>query len=183
MVQTIEHQGESRKKPSFVMTLVVCGVISLVAAGAGFGASAMFLKVPPPAVSDAPSDKQAASAVASGGESGHGENASKDEEVKTEIAAGDRMTVVPIAPITTNLADSQEAWIRMELALVYDGEPDEMLSEEIHQDILAYAHTMKLYNLEGASGYQHLVQDLEERASLRSKGRVKKILIRTLILE
>jgi flagellar FliL protein len=57
------------------------------------------------------------------------------------------------------------------------------LAEEIHQDILAYVHTMKLYNLRGGSGFQHLMEDLDERAAIRSDGRVKRVLVRSMILE
>jgi len=43
--------------------------------------------------------------------------------------------------------------------------------------------TVKLHQIEGASGYQHLKADLEERAALRSEGHAKQILIRTLLVE
>jgi flagellar FliL protein len=43
--------------------------------------------------------------------------------------------------------------------------------------------TVKLPQVEGASGFQHLKEDLEERARIRSGGRVKKILIKTLLFE
>jgi flagellar FliL protein len=42
---------------------------------------------------------------------------------------------------------------------------------------------VKLAQVEGASGFQHLKADLEERAAVRSGGKVRKILIRTLLFE
>ena len=59
----------------------------------------------------------------------------------------------------------------------------EAVAEQIHQDFLAFMRTVKLPQVEGASGFQHLKEDLEERARLRSHGRVGKILIRTLLFE
>jgi len=37
------------------------------------------------------------------------------------------------------------------------------LTEQIHQDLLALVRTLKMHQIEGASGYQHLKADLEER--------------------
>ena len=57
------------------------------------------------------------------------------------------------------------------------------MAEQIQQDLLAYVRTLKLHQIEGASGYQHLKADLEERAALRSGGHVKQVLVRTMLLE
>ena len=57
------------------------------------------------------------------------------------------------------------------------------LPELIHQDLLAYLRTLKLHQIEGASGFQHLKADLEERAAISSGGHVKQLLIRTLLFE
>jgi flagellar FliL protein len=111
---------------------------------------------------------------------------------KTEKAAagkdgkateGGELGVLPIETITTNLAAPSDIWVRMELSLVFDGDPDTAVAEEIHQDFLAFMRTVKLPQVEGASGFQHLKEDLEERARIRSNGRVKKILIKTLLFE
>jgi len=104
----------------------------------------------------------------------------KDGEDKAESNEPD---VLPIEAITTNLAAPSDIWVRMELSLVFDGKPDQALGEQIHQDFLAFMRTVKLPQVEGASGFQHLKEDLEERARIRSNGRVKKILIKTLLFE
>ncbi|MGN6771173.1 MAG: flagellar basal body-associated FliL family protein [Rhizobiaceae bacterium] len=104
----------------------------------------------------------------------------KDGKPATE---GDDLGVLPIETITTNLAAPSNVWVRMELSLVFDGVPDKAVAEQIHQDFLAFMRTVKLPQVEGASGFQHLKEDLEERARLRSHGRVGKILIRTLLFE
>ena len=71
----------------------------------------------------------------------------------------------------------------MEMSLVFEGKPDIRIAQIVQQDILAYLRTVKVYQVEGASGFQHLKSDLEERASIRSGGRVKQLLVRTLLFE
>lgn len=92
--------------------------------------------------------------------------------------------IVDLAAITTNLAVPETVWVRLELSLVFD-QPlqDPTLPDTIQQDILAYIRTVKLMQVQGASGYQHLKSDLLERAGIRSNGLVKDILIRTMLFE
>ncbi|MER9656353.1 flagellar basal body-associated FliL family protein [Mesorhizobium sp. M0152] len=92
-------------------------------------------------------------------------------------------TLVALAPITTNIASPAETWIRMEVSVVYDAPQPPAMADVIHQDLLAFVRTLKMHQIEGASGYQHLKADLEERASIRSQGHAKQVLIRTLLVE
>jgi flagellar FliL protein len=92
-------------------------------------------------------------------------------------------TVIPLAGITTNLAAPSDVWIRMEASIVLDEPQDAGLPELVHQDFLAFVRTLKLHQIEGASGFQHFKADLEERAAIRSGGHVKQVLIRTLLFE
>ncbi|TPN82654.1 flagellar basal body-associated FliL family protein [Mesorhizobium sp. CU2] len=92
-------------------------------------------------------------------------------------------SVVQLASITTNLASPSEIWIRLEVSLLYDAPQPPEMTEQVHQDLLAFVRTLKLHQIEGASGYQHLKADLDERAALRSGGHVKQVLIRTMLLE
>jgi len=185
MASTIEHQDEGKKGPSMVMLLVAYGIITLIAGGAGFGVSATMLKPASMAPATEPagdkaSAKEAAHAPAAashGAESGHAADTGE------HAGAAQKLSIVDLPSITTNLVDPTDAWIRMELSLVFEGDSDTMLAQEVHQDIIAYVHTMKLYNLRGGSGYQHLIEDLDERAAIRTEGRVKRVLVRSLILE
>lgn len=93
------------------------------------------------------------------------------------------LNVFRLEPISTNLADPVDIWARMELALVFKEAPDPMVAEAIHQDFLAYLRTVKARQIQGASGFQHMKTDLEERARIRSGGRVDKVLVRTLLFE
>ncbi|MDR7034698.1 flagellar basal body-associated FliL family protein [Mesorhizobium sp. BE184] len=93
------------------------------------------------------------------------------------------LVLVELAPLTTNLAAPAEIWVRLDASLVLDAPQPPELVEAIHQDLLAFLRTVKMHQVEGASGYQHLKADLQERASIRSQGHVKDVLIRTLLFE
>lgn len=182
---TIENLEEDKKGPSLVTFLITCAVITLIAGGAGFGVSATFLK--PATMTGEASPAQNADNAASAPAAGHGTTSTHggatEHAAEMPAKTPHKIAVVDIPPITTNLFDPSDAWIRMELSLVFEGSADQEMAETIHQDILAYVHTMKLYNLRGGSGYQHLIEDLQERAAIRSEGRVKRVLVRSFILE
>ncbi|MEP9399840.1 flagellar basal body-associated FliL family protein [Mesorhizobium sp. KR2-14] len=107
--------------------------------------------------------------------------------VETQDAAAEqdqlRGTEIQLEAITTNLAVPNTMWVRLEASIVLDQPPSPTLADEIHQDLLAYMRTVKVYQIEGASGFRNLKADLEERARIRSSGHVKQVLIRTLLFE
>lgn len=108
--------------------------------------------------------------------------AAKADETKL-VEAAEKLGVVYLEPITTNLAGPTETWARLELALVFSGEVDLVVAQTVQQDILAYLRTVKFHQVDGPSGFQHLKSDIEERAAIRSEGKVKSVLIRTLLFE
>ncbi len=91
-----------------------------------------------------------------------------------------------LAPIITNLAQPPETWVRLEASLVLDAKatplPD-VLVGEITNDVLAYMRTVTLKQIEGASGLRRLGEDLNERVSIRSDGRVHEVIIQTLVVQ
>lgn len=106
-----------------------------------------------------------------------------EEDDKEEHAPAEHGSILPLPAITTNLAGPGDTWVRLELALVFDGSTDSSLAEFVHQDVMAYMRTVKVKQVEGPSGFQHLKSDLEERARIRTGGKVKGILFRTLLFE
>ena len=161
------EQVEKKKGPSLVVQFAMLMVVTAAAVGMGW-LSGGYLKgaggpVPVPA---APENQGKTEKPAATGQ---------------EAAAGP--TLVQLAPITTNLASPADVWIRVEASVVYDAPQPQAMTEEIHQDLLALVRTLKMHQIEGASGYQHLKADLEERAAIRSGGHAKQILIRTMLLE
>jgi flagellar FliL protein len=91
----------------------------------------------------------------------------------------------PLAPIATNLAESPPVWIRLEASLVFDEVPADAdaLSARITEDIVGFLRTVSVKQLEGASGFQYLSEDLNERVRARSDGAVRELIIQGLIIE
>ena len=112
----------------------------------------------------------------------HAAPAERAAETTLSEAAG-KLGVIHLEPVTTNLAGPGETWVRLELALVFAGTPDPELAQAVQQDILSYLRTVKVHQIEGPSGFQHLKSDIEERAAIRSDGKVRSVLLRTLLFE
>jgi flagellar FliL protein len=60
--------------------------------------------------------------------------------------------------------------------------PD-VTAAQLREDMLAYMRTVSLAQLEGPSALQHLREDLNERASLRTGGAVTELIIQTLVVQ
>lgn len=147
--------------PSLAIQLGVLVALTLGAVGAGWVAASMIGERQVPA----------------------GEvTAERATELRTSEMAN-TVGIVHIDPITTNLGSPVDMWIRLELSLVFAGQPDIAVAELIHQDLLAYMRTVKVHQIQGASGFQHLKSDLAERAQIRSEGLVRDVLIRTMLVE
>lgn len=160
------EQVQPKKGPSLVIQLAMLLVMTGAAIGMGWLSGGYLKQGETPApVPVAPENAGAAEKPAEGG----------------KAAVGPML--VQLAPITTNLASPSDVWIRLEASVLYDAPQPPELTEQIHQDLLAFVRTIKLHQIEGASGYQHLKADLEERAALRSGGHVKQVLVRTMLLE
>lgn len=156
----------SRKGPSIILQLLLLVLLTGAAVGTGWLTGNLLL-------GDTP---------AQGSGKQIGADHPYEDEPGSEDAA-ETLHIFRLEPITTNLADPNDVWARMELALVFHDAPDPVLAEQIHQDFLAYLRTVKARQIQGASGFQHFKTDLEERARIRSDGRVKQILVRTLLFE
>ncbi|RWB72658.1 flagellar basal body-associated FliL family protein [Mesorhizobium sp.] len=160
------EQAQPRKGPSLVVQLAMLLVMTGAAVGMGW-VSGGYLKE-----GEGPKPVPVARENAGEGE--------RPAETGKPVAGP---TVVPLAAITTNLASPSEVWMRLEASVLYDAPQSSEMTDQIHQDLLAFIRTLKMHQIEGASGYQHLKADLEERAALRSGGHAKQILIRTMLLE
>ena len=89
-------------------------------------------------------------------------------------------------PIVTNIGSPKDTWIRLEASIVFDAkavEHPETLAEDIAGDELAYLRTVALAQVEGPIGLENIRQDLNERAAIRSGGKVSELVIRTLVLQ
>jgi flagellar protein FliL len=96
------------------------------------------------------------------------------------------ITLERLAPIVTNLQEPSDAWVRVDLALVMDTLEEEerrRLASEVAADTLAFLRTLTLAQIEGASGLQFLREDLSDRAATRSQGRVRELILETLVVQ
>ena len=109
----------------------------------------------------------------------------KKKEVISANYTGKRV-VQKLTPIIVNLASPGNVWVRLEGALILDGElasDSESLSARVSQDTLAYLRTINLMDLEGPSALAFLRDELNERAKVRSKGAVLEFIISSLVVE
>ena len=91
-----------------------------------------------------------------------------------------------ISPVVTNLAAPAGAWIRMEASVVTDQLNEEeanVLVAQVGEDIVSYLRTVSPAQIEGARGLQYLREDLNERAAVRSRGKVHELIIETLVVQ
>lgn len=95
------------------------------------------------------------------------------------------LQVLSLPSIVTNLAGSEGGWVRLEVVVLIDGkkavQPD--LSARLAQDTTALMRTLSLRQISGASGFQHLREELVDRMKTRSSERVRDIMIQSLVIE
>ncbi len=148
------------KGPSLIALLCVVAGLTMVAAGGGW---------------------------LLGGRLGlHLPGATKVEDAKhvvgEEVPSG---SVVPLKPILTNIKIPQDVWIRLEAGIV--ARPGEKVSDElaatIAGDFMAFMRTVNLMQLRGPAGIEYLRTDLQERAAMRSEGKIEKVYIWALVME
>jgi flagellar protein FliL len=111
---------------------------------------------------------------------------SKSEQTPAKTRGEEDIKVIPLPPILTNLANPSSAWIRIEASIVYEGKDEEeskTLVPKISEDMVTYLRTVSLAQIEGPSGFQHLREDLNDRAQTRSEGKVHEVIIHSFVLE
>jgi len=153
-----EPGGAAASAPSIKQTILATIVVTVIAAGMG----AVFAI---PTAPDEPSQKD---------ESPPGPRA--------PAAAG----LFDMPPIVTNIGAPKEIWVRLEASIVFDAKAlphPEIIAGEIAGDELAYLRTITLPQIEGPTGLQNIRQDLNERAVIRSDGKVTELIIRTLVVQ
>ena len=147
--------------PSLMQTILAAAVVTVMAGGMG----ALFAVPPPapPAPEPAPKSEPTPGGV---------------------VPAASGLYEMP--PIVTNLGSPKDTWIRLEAAIVFDAKSvqhPETLAEDIAGDELAYLRTVTLAQVEGPIGLENIREDLNERASIRSGGKVSELVIRTLVVQ
>lgn len=110
---------------------------------------------------------------------------SKPEPEAAPIYTGS-VGLVHLPPIVTNLAAPSEIWVRLEAAIILEGEIGDgadVLAAEIAGDLVAYLRTLSLPELQGGSGLLYLIEDLNDRAAIRSNDQVRELVITSLVVQ
>lgn len=176
-----DEGGGKGGKGGFVIALLLLAVLG---AGAGAGFSMTFLNADATGgVGKAPAagkqDPHKAAEAAKGSDAGAHGAAPKDQ-------------VVGLDPILVTLAGPQKSWARLELSVVIGtGEKDEKgekddratLLKVMSEDLMSFLRTVPLSHVESSVGLEYLREDLSEIARLRSKGQVRGVVLRSLVVE
>jgi flagellar protein FliL len=111
-----------------------------------------------------------------------GDPASTVTEAK--IAKVEGIQILPLPPIVTNLA-GEVSWVRIEASvLIADDKPvAATLAGQLAEDITALVRTLSPAQIGGASGYQHLREELLDRLRTRTDGKSRDISIQSMIIE
>lgn len=108
------------------------------------------------------------------------------EKVDDALAWRAETTVIDLEPVIANLAAPQEMWIRLEMAVVFDNKKVSdvaRLEAEITGDVLEFVRTVEANELRGASGLNHLRDDLNERIRFKTAGAVEELIIEAMVLQ
>lgn len=96
------------------------------------------------------------------------------------------LTIKELKPVIVNLAAPSSTFVRIEAALVFRNgalaNPD-VTAAEVREDMMAYVRSLSLSQLEGASALQHLREDLNDRASTRSQGKITELVLGTVVVQ
>lgn len=162
-------------KGAFIIALVLLAVIG---AGSGAGFSLMLMNAG--ASNDAAASHSDLQIVGGKGKKGEGAGASKG------AAEGNKVQIANLDPILVTLSGPQRSWARLELGVILEGPsaPDDgVLLKSMTEDIMSFMRTVPLVHVESAAGVEYLREDIQEIVRLRSKGRARSVILRSLVVE
>lgn len=110
---------------------------------------------------------------------------SKPAALSPARTSAEDFQVVTLPSIVTNLGGNEGGWVRLELVVLVEGKKAVQadLAARLAQDTTALLRTLSLRQISGASGFQHLREELMDRMKTRSADRVREIMIQSLVVE
>ncbi len=187
MAEAAETKEASGGKGGFIVALLLLAVIG---AGAGAGFSLTLLNGASQGdhgkgqMADAGGAKPDASASKSGAvKAGQQPGKAADARPEAEVP---KDQVVNLDPILVTLAGPQKSWARLELGVVIEAESKEdrtPLLKAVSEDMMSYLRTVPLIHVESAAGLEYVREDLDEIVRLRSRGRIRGVVMRSLVVE
>lgn len=184
-------EGGTIQKGSLVTTFVVALLLTLVGAGVGFAVGVVLRNGNAPeeaATSAQPkvepvNEEHGTPKQANEGE--HDVGTAEEEPAEPEPPL-EMLKVVPFPPILTTLAEPKGKWVRLEgsvLVLPAGERSVELIGEESGERILTYLRTVRLDQIDSASGILTVRDDLDEMLKSLSNGEVRGVLIHGLVVE
>ncbi|RAI00950.1 hypothetical protein DLJ53_17125 [Acuticoccus sediminis] len=156
---------DDKKKGGMMGTILAAVVVTLMGGAAGAGLGMMQVDT--------------ISSVAT-------KRANEVEIQKPSLAWDKETTVTRLEPVITNLASPSGARIRLDTAMVFDVEAVEdveRMKATLSTDLIAFLRTVSLGELIGASAFNHLRDDLNERVRAASSGTVQELLIESMVFQ
>lgn len=160
--------------------LVPLLIVLVLGAGAGFGYGTT-IGAPPATGAVKPSSE------AENGDGGKRATATADSGPLGK-ADTDRFRehVIPLDPMIVNLGSAAGRWLRLEGSVTFAQplkEGREALVAQLNEDLMGHLRSTSLAQIESPSGLEFLRDDLTEIVHLRTKGRAKRFILRTLVVE
>ncbi len=171
MAAAVVKQDKPADSQSMMTFIIALALVSVLAVGAGWFVGAKLL---PPRNADLKIEEKTGTETKAGDTKEEAEN----------VPAG--KTIVALGPIIVGLSGSQNTWLRIEMAVVADGDADlkdPVVKGRIASDIAAFLRNITLSQISGPSGFLHLKDDLLDRARLSTDGKVDDVMISTLVVE
>lgn len=171
-------EAPAQKKESPIGFFIGILVVTLIAVGGGWFAGGQFA---PGLMQDEATGKTVEVVTA--------DNTKAPAKDKKEEKSGKKATTGPVMkldPIIVVLQDSDNAFLRFEIAVIMEKSGalnDEEKKTRLISDISAFAKTLSLKQISGPSGYIHFREDIIDRARISTGGLIKDILILSLVAE
>ena len=166
MEEDLDERRPARSRPSGPGLIIAIVVVTLLGGGAGAGFATLVV------------DRITAIA-----QQRANETPSKDPGA---LAWDDTTAIVRLEPVIANLAEPQGIFVRLDTAMVFDRDAVgdvERMKATVAEDILAYLRTVTLPDVTGASAFNHLRDDLNDRVRVASGGVVEELVIETMVLQ
>lgn len=108
------------------------------------------------------------------------------QKVDTALAWDETSAVADLEPVIANLAAPNGTFVRIDSAMVFDRDSvDDVarMQAELSQDVLTYARTLTMAELQGASALNYIRDDLNERVRATSNGAVSELILKSLVIQ
>jgi flagellar FliL protein len=154
------------------------GIVTLLAAGGGMYLGGQLSVKTPEKMEQTVSSASLISGDVKDKEESEGEEGLEETAKASEA--------VRLDPIIVGLSNSNNAFLRVELAIIADDPKAFSADKEklrISSEISTFARTLTLKQISGPSGYLHFREDIIDRVRLLTDGTVDDVLILSMVAE